>query len=71
MRTKYIEIDLHFIQEKFLSKEISTKFVNSNNQLAEFLTKSLREPKIQFTCSKLDAYNYYTPIRRRVLKELF
>ncbi|RDX85257.1 Copia protein, partial [Mucuna pruriens] len=35
-RTKHIEIDCHFVQEKLLAKEISTKFVNSSNQLAVF-----------------------------------
>ena len=60
-RTKHIEIDCHFIREKLLSKEISTEFVNSNNQLADILTKSLRGPRIQFICSKLDAYNLYAP----------
>jgi len=33
-RTKHIEITYHFIPEKLLSKEISTKFVSSNDQLA-------------------------------------
>ncbi|RDX86558.1 Copia protein, partial [Mucuna pruriens] len=52
-RTKHIEIDCHFVRKKF------TKFVNSNNQLADIFTKSLREPQIQAICSKLGAYNLY------------
>ncbi|RDY02888.1 hypothetical protein CR513_13611, partial [Mucuna pruriens] len=59
MRTKHIEIDYHFVREKLLAKEISTKFVNSNNQLCEIFTKSLRGPQIQVICSKLGAYNIY------------
>lgn len=39
-KTKNIENDYHFVQEKLLSKEICTK--GSNNQLANVLTKSLR-----------------------------
>ena len=39
-RTKHIEIDCHFVREKLLSKENSTKFVSSNDQLAYILTKS-------------------------------
>ncbi|RZB60128.1 Retrovirus-related Pol polyprotein from transposon RE2 [Glycine soja] len=46
-RTKHIEIDCHFIREKFLSKEIVTEFIGSNDQPADILTKSLRGPKIQ------------------------
>ncbi|RDX69842.1 Copia protein, partial [Mucuna pruriens] len=43
-RTKHIEIDCYFVREKLLAKEISTEFVNSNNQLADIFTKSLRGP---------------------------
>jgi len=41
-RTKYIEIYCHFVGENLLSKDLITKFVNSNEQLADILTKSLR-----------------------------
>lgn len=41
-RTKHIEIDYHFIQEKLLSKEICAEFIGSKDQLANMLTKSLR-----------------------------
>ncbi|KOM28000.1 hypothetical protein LR48_Vigan477s002700 [Vigna angularis] len=60
-RTKHIEIDCHFIREKLLSKELVTEFVNSNEQLGDILTKSLRGPRIQFICSKLGAYDLYAP----------
>ncbi|RDX96099.1 Copia protein, partial [Mucuna pruriens] len=60
-RTKHIEIDCHFVQEKLLAKEISTEFVNSSNQLADIFTKSLRGPQIQVIRSKLGAYNLYAP----------
>ena len=60
-RTKHIEIDCHFIREKILSKEITTSFVNSNDQLADIFTKSLRGPRIAYICTKLDAYDIYAP----------
>nr|KYP63318.1 Copia protein [Cajanus cajan] len=60
-RTKHIEIDCHFVRQKLLSKEIGTEFTSSNDQLADILTKSLRRPQINFTCSKLEAYNLYAP----------
>ncbi|RDX95193.1 putative inactive ATP-dependent zinc metalloprotease FTSHI 4, chloroplastic, partial [Mucuna pruriens] len=51
-RTKHIEIDCHFVREKFLDKEFSTEFVNSNNQLADIFTKSLRGLQIQAICAE-------------------
>ena len=58
-RTKHIEIDCHFVREKLLTKEICTEFIWSNDQLADVLTKSLRDPRIEFICSKLSTYNLY------------
>jgi len=60
-RTKHIEIDCHFIQEKILSGYITTDFVNSNYQLADVFTKSLKGPRIEYICSKLSAYDIYAP----------
>ena len=34
-RIKHIEIDCHFIREKIMYGDIKTKFVNSNDQLAD------------------------------------
>ncbi|RVX10604.1 Retrovirus-related Pol polyprotein from transposon RE2 [Vitis vinifera] len=44
-RTKHIEVDCHFIREKIASGCIATSFVNSNDQLADIFTKSLRGAK--------------------------
>ncbi|RVW60313.1 Retrovirus-related Pol polyprotein from transposon RE2 [Vitis vinifera] len=41
-RTKHIEVDCHFIREKIASECVATSFVNSNDQLADIFTKSLR-----------------------------
>lgn len=60
-RTKHIEIDCQFILQKLLSKEISTEFINSSDQLAYTLTKSLGGLQIQFICSKLSTCNLYAP----------
>jgi len=38
-RTKHVEIDCHFVCEKLLTKEIYTKLVELNDQLAYVLTK--------------------------------
>ena len=54
-RTKHIEIDCHFVRKKIQSREISTAFINSNEQLADIFTKSLRSPRVNYICSKLGA----------------
>ncbi|XP_075078030.1 secreted RxLR effector protein 161-like [Nicotiana tabacum] len=58
-RTKHIEIDCHFVREKILSGEIATKFVRSNDQLADIFTKSLIGPRIGYICNKLVTYDLY------------
>ena len=54
-RTKHIEVDCHFIKEKIASGCMTTSFANSNNQLANIFTKSLRGP------DKLGAFDLYAP----------
>jgi hypothetical protein len=44
MRTKYIEVDYHFVRENIQVKEIETPFVRSENELADIFMKGL-EPK--------------------------
>ncbi|RVW83021.1 Retrovirus-related Pol polyprotein from transposon RE1 [Vitis vinifera] len=58
-RTKHIEVDCHFIREKITSGCVATSFVNSNDQLADIFTKSLRGLRIKYICNKLGAYNIY------------
>ena len=58
-RIKHIEVDCHFIREKITSGCVATSFVNSNYQLADIFTKSLRSPKIKYICSKFGAYDIY------------
>ncbi|RVW54230.1 Retrovirus-related Pol polyprotein from transposon RE1 [Vitis vinifera] len=60
-RTKHIEFDCHFIREKIASGCVATSFVNSNDQLADIFTKSLRSPRIKYIYNKLGAYNIYAP----------
>ncbi|RVX10963.1 Retrovirus-related Pol polyprotein from transposon RE1 [Vitis vinifera] len=60
-RVKHIEVDCHFIREKIASGCVATSFVNSNDQLADIFTKSLRGPKIKYICNKLGAYDVYAP----------
>ncbi|RVW65310.1 Retrovirus-related Pol polyprotein from transposon RE1 [Vitis vinifera] len=60
-RTKHIEVDCHFIREKIASGCVATSFVNSNDQLADIFTKSLRGPRIKYICNKFGAYDVYAP----------
>ena len=59
--TKHIETDRHFVREKILLRDIVTKFVKSNDQLADMFTKSLTCPRINYICNKLGAYDLYAP----------
>ena len=65
-RTKHIEVDYHFIQEKTASGCMTTSFVNSSDQLVDIFTKSLRGPRIQYICNKFDAFDNY-----RIFSSLF
>ena len=60
-RTKHIEVDCHCIREKIASGCMTISFVNSNDQLANIFTKSLRGPRIKYICDKLDAFDLYAP----------
>ena len=60
-KIKHIEVDCQFIREKIASGCVATSFVNSNDQLADIFTKSLRSLRIKYICNKLGAYNIYAP----------
>ena len=59
--TKHIEVNCHFIREKIASRCMTTSFVNSNDQLANIFTKSLRSPRIKYICDKFGAFDLYVP----------
>ena len=61
-RSKHIDVDCHFIREKIASGCMTTSFVDSNDQLADIFTKSLRGPRIKYICDKLGAFDLYAPI---------
>ena len=57
--TKHIKVDCHFIREKITSGCITTSIVNSNDQLADIFTKSLRGPRTKYICDKLGVFDLY------------
>ena len=46
-RTKYVEVDYHFVCDRVAKKEIQIRFVSSRDQLADVFTKPL--PVASFT----------------------
>ena len=47
-RTKYIEIDMHFMQDKVLQKILEIHFVPSIDQVANVFTKPLSTARLDF-----------------------
>ena len=60
-RTKYVEVDRHFIKEKIEAGAICMPFVPTSQQIADILTKILFRPKYEFLISKLSMMNIYAP----------
>ena len=60
-RTKQIKVDCHFIREKIASGCMTTRFVNSDDQLADIFTQSLRGPRIKYICDKFGAFDLCAP----------
>lgn len=54
-RTKHIEVDVHFVREKVIASELEIRFVPSECQLADILTKALTVPRFSTLCNKLTA----------------
>lgn len=60
-RTKHVEIDRHFISEKFENKIINLRHVPSKQQAADILTKALHRPSFCELSSKLGMFSIYCP----------
>ncbi|KAL3507064.1 hypothetical protein ACH5RR_032446 [Cinchona calisaya] len=58
-RTKHIEVDCHFIHEKIQQNLISTNHVKTGELLADFFTKALSSPRIDYICNKMGMINIY------------
>jgi histone deacetylase 1/2 len=53
-RTKYIEIDFHFVREHVAQKLLDVRFIGSEDQLADGFTKPVVAGKIKKLCSNLN-----------------
>ena len=52
-RTKHVEIDFHFVRERVAAKSLVVRFIPSNEQLADCLTKPLPTLPFQSLRTKL------------------
>ncbi|KAK2970476.1 hypothetical protein RJ640_028565 [Escallonia rubra] len=57
-RTKHIEVDYHFVREKVALGSLVTRFVSSNQQLADIFTKPLSRDAFQCLRTKLGLCSY-------------
>lgn len=60
-RTKHVEIDRHFIKEKIEGGIIDVKYIPTNLQIADILTKALPRGVFDLLSSKLGMINIYSP----------
>ncbi|XP_070014235.1 uncharacterized mitochondrial protein AtMg00810-like [Nicotiana sylvestris] len=60
-RTKYIEIDCHFVREKIKSGLLAPHHISTKLQLADLLTKGLGVAQHSFLLSKLGVFDAFHP----------
>ena len=53
-RTKHIELDMHFIRDKVLARELEINYIPSEEQIADILTKPLTFTQFNYLRSKLN-----------------
>lgn len=56
-RSKHIELDVHYIRDKVLRKELEIRYIPTKEQVADALTKPLSYPKFNYFHSKLNVIN--------------
>lgn len=59
-RTKHIEIDCHFIREKIMQGLVVTKYILTQEEPTDILTKGLNKTQHQYLSSKLGSLNIFT-----------
>jgi len=53
VRSKYIEVDYHFVRDLVVAGKLLIRLVRSNNQVADIFTKGLPEPPFHHFRGKL------------------
>ena len=60
-RTKHVEMDYYFLRERVFSKEIVPVKINTQDQLADLLTKPLGSDRLKLLSTKLSIRNLHAP----------
>ncbi|KAH9762149.1 retrovirus-related pol polyprotein from transposon RE2 [Citrus sinensis] len=53
-RSKHIELDIHYIRDKVLQKQLEVRYIPLDEQVADILTKALSLPKFSYFRFKLN-----------------
>lgn len=61
-RIKHIEIDCHFVRDKFCEGLIRIQHIGTIEQLANLLTKALRIKQHEYLVSKLGVKDLFHPL---------
>ena len=56
-KSKHIELDIHYIRDKVLNKELEVRYIPTKEQVADVLTKPLSFPKFSYFRSKLNVFS--------------
>lgn len=59
-KTKHFEVDVHFVREKVAKGVIKIKKIESENQHADILTKSLSFPQHDFLCKQMGLFDPFS-----------
>lgn len=68
-RTKHMEIDLFFVREKILAKQLSMVHIPGTDQWVNILTKPVSTSKFLLMRSKLNATSHHTEFEGGVLEK--
>lgn len=53
-RTKHIDVQYHFIREKFQEGQFNLEYVNTDEQIADILTKALNKNRRKYLCDLME-----------------
>ncbi|CAL8995759.1 unnamed protein product [Prunus brigantina] len=60
-KTRHIEIDCHFIMDKILDRTVVTRYISSQQQVADVFTKALGKEDFSAMVCKLGVHNIHSP----------